>query len=390
MRVPTPHTAIAPWPSRPASALFDRVRRQARPIDDVVTAFRDGEVTLRKNRRVDGFTNAVEEIGYHGIRRGDLVVHSMDGFAGAIGVSDSDGKASPVVHAYRARPAIDSRYYAYLLRDLAACGFVVSLAKGIRERSTAFDAETFRSLVLPVPDEDSQREIADHLDAETTRIDGLIAKKGRLSESCRERFGAFRSTRLLRGFNPVDGSGTLPPGWRTPTLAMCVSIQRGHDLPDQARRVGDVPVVSSGGVSGWHDAAAATGPGVVTGRYGTIGEVYYIEGPYWPLNTTLYVKDFFGNDPRWVFHTLSALPLAAESAKSAVTGINRNVIGMLRVPLPPIDEQKRLAVEVDLAWQATDEVVSRIKSQIALLRERREALITAAVTGQLDIPGVAA
>jgi type I restriction enzyme S subunit len=135
---------------------------------------------LRENRRVEGFTNAIAEHGYQGVRAGDLVIHSMDGFAGAIGISDSHGKASPVVHCYQPSEDVDPRFYAYLLRDAARSGFITSLAKGIRERSTAFDSETFRSLMLPVPDFRVQRAIADFLDTETARIDALIAKKRRM------------------------------------------------------------------------------------------------------------------------------------------------------------------------------------------------------------------
>src|SRR4051794_30666665 len=130
------------WRTERAKWLLTRQERRPRVDDGVVTAFRDGQVTLRANRRLAGFTEAVQEIGYQGIRRGDLVVHAMDGFAGAIGVSDSDGKASPVVHAYTTSKDVDARFVAYTLRSLAACGFIETLAKGIRQRSTAFDAAT--------------------------------------------------------------------------------------------------------------------------------------------------------------------------------------------------------------------------------------------------------
>jgi type I restriction enzyme S subunit len=163
----------SPWPTKPAKVLFSRVRREPRESDDVVTAFRDGTVTLRSNRRIDGFTNSIQEHGYQGVRVGDLVIHSMDGFAGAIGVADADGKASPVVHCYLPRPGVHAPFYAYVLRDLAMTGFVQSLAKGIRERSTAFDAETFRSLVLPYPPESFQRMITEELDQATAAIDDV-------------------------------------------------------------------------------------------------------------------------------------------------------------------------------------------------------------------------
>ena len=86
----------AHWELRKGKYLYRKMNRPIYDDDEVVTAFRDGEVTLRSNRRTDGFTFSIKEIGYQGVRKGDLVIHQMDGFAGAIGVSDSDGKCSPV------------------------------------------------------------------------------------------------------------------------------------------------------------------------------------------------------------------------------------------------------------------------------------------------------
>jgi type I restriction enzyme, S subunit len=176
------------WKSVRAKYLFMRVKRTPRESDEIVTAFRDGKVTLRSKRRTDGFTNAIQEHGYQGVRKGDFVVHSMDGFAGAIGVSDSEGKMSPVVHCYRPKQDTDSRFYAYLLRHFAEIGFISSLAKGIRERSTSFDSSTFMNLSLLKPSFSAQQQTADFLDRETNRIDAIIGK-------CRESVALLRERR---------------------------------------------------------------------------------------------------------------------------------------------------------------------------------------------------
>ena len=133
------------WKTERAKWLFQKMERSVRPEDEVVTAFRDGQVTLRKNRREEGFTNALQEHGYQGIRKGDLVIHAMDAFAGAIGVSDSDGKSTPVYSACvpRGEHYVNNSYYAYLLRSLSQSGFIQALAKGIRERSTDFRFKRF-------------------------------------------------------------------------------------------------------------------------------------------------------------------------------------------------------------------------------------------------------
>jgi type I restriction enzyme S subunit len=92
--------------------------------------------------------------------------------------------------------------------------------------------------------------------------------------------------------------------WRACRLGDFITLKRGHDLPDTQRQDGDVPVVSSSGIPGYHNEPKAEAPGVVTGRYGTLGEVFYLDQDYWPLNTALYVTDFKGNHPRFVAYFL--------------------------------------------------------------------------------------
>lgn len=153
------------WELRKAKWLFLKQERSVEENDEIITCFRDGEVTLRKNRRLEGFTNALKEHGYQGIRKGDLVIHAMDAFAGAIGVSDSDGKSTPVYSACieRHKNLVDPYYYAYFLRGLALRGFIESLAKGIRERSTDFRFNDFAQLFLPLPTINEQSSIVEFI-----------------------------------------------------------------------------------------------------------------------------------------------------------------------------------------------------------------------------------
>lgn len=164
------------WDVRRAKDLFDKKARPCFDDDKIVTAFRDGQVTLRLNRRVAGFTNAIKEHGYQQIKTGDLVIHAMDAFAGAIGVSDSTGKSSPVYSAYTAhdKETVYIPYYGKLLRQMALSGFISSLGKGIRERSTEFRHKEFMPLELVVPPLQEQITIADYLDTKTKQIDCII------------------------------------------------------------------------------------------------------------------------------------------------------------------------------------------------------------------------
>lgn len=131
--------------------------------------------------------------------------------------------------------------------------------------------------------------------------------------------------------------------WRQTTLGEILTLQRGHDLPSQKRSTGEIPIISSSGITDYHSEAAARGPGVITGRYGTIGEVFYVEGDYWPLNTTLYVKNFKGNSPKFIYYLLKTIDFHQFNDKSSVPGVNRNHAHTASVTLPPLHIQGQIA-----------------------------------------------
>jgi len=131
--------------------------------------------------------------------------------------------------------------------------------------------------------------------------------------------------------------------WIECRLGDVITLKRGYDLPKQSREHGYVPIVSSSGISDYHSVAMAKSPGVVTGRYGTIGNVYFLTEDYFPLNTTLYVTDFKGNDPRFISYHLRSIDFNSCSDKAAVPGVNRNHLHELETLIPPIAEQKAIA-----------------------------------------------
>jgi type I restriction enzyme S subunit len=183
--------------------------------------------------------------------------------------------------------------------------------------------------------------------------------------------------------NSVEDSklGSVPLGWRVGALEELVELRRGHDLPSTARRPGRVPVVSSSGVSGSHDIARGKAPGIVTGRYGTLGRVFMMEEDYWPLNTTLYSSDFKGHDPDFVFHTLARIDFEKYSDKGAVPGINRNHLHSERVLIPPTNVQRAFG---DLAgrWRAVAKAYER---QSVVLTSVRDTLLPRLLSGALHV-----
>ena len=133
-------------------------------------------------------------------------------------------------------------------------------------------------------------------------------------------------------------------GWKEARLGEVLTLQRGYDLPRRDRIPGSVPIVSSSGITDYHAVSKVKGPGVVTGRYGTLGEVYFVPDDFWPLNTTLYVSDFKGNDPRFICYFLRSMDFSAYSDKAAVPGVNRNHLHEAEIRYPiDIGEQRAIA-----------------------------------------------
>lgn len=155
--------------------LLKYLQKPVKEDDGVITCFRDGEVTLRSNRREDGFTMSDKEIGYQGIDAGDLVVHGMDGFAGAIGISDSRGKASPVLNVMDTKQ--NKRYIMYYLRSMAYSDVFVALATGIRVRSCDLRWNKLADLPYPVPNIEEQIAIVEYIDATLEKTDAVITEK---------------------------------------------------------------------------------------------------------------------------------------------------------------------------------------------------------------------
>ncbi|MRR32223.1 restriction endonuclease subunit S, partial [bacterium] len=143
----------------------------------------------------------------------------------------------------------------------------------------------------------------------------------------------------------------------TGVLGDFITLQRGFDLPEYDRLSGIIPVVTSSGISDFHNEAKVMGPGVIMGRYGTIGTIYYVEKDFWPHNTTLFVKDFKGNDPHFISYFLRTLNYQAHNDKSSVPGLNRNHLHLIPIKLPPLPEQRAIA-----------EVLGSLDDKIALNR----------------------
>ena len=163
------------WTKKKGKYILRYMSKPVKQDDGVITCFRDGEVTLRSNRREDGFTMADKEIGYQGVDVGDLVVHGMDGFAGAIGISDSRGKASPVLNVLNTKQ--NKKYIMYYLRSMAYGEVFTALSTGIRVRSCDLRWNKLAELLYPLPPIDEQNNIVNYIDEQIAQTNEIIADK---------------------------------------------------------------------------------------------------------------------------------------------------------------------------------------------------------------------
>jgi type I restriction enzyme S subunit len=403
------------WAAEKGKWLFVKMDRPVRPEDDVVTAFRDGQVTLRTNRRTEGFTNAIKEHGYQGIRKGDLVIHAMDAFAGAIGVSESNGKSTPVYSACVPRKpgTVSPEFYAYLLRYMAHSGFITTLAKGIRERSTDFRYNDFGSLGLPLPPKPEQDRIVAFLDQKTAEIDALIAKKQRQIELLDEQKAILINRAVTRGLNPnaklkpsgIEWIGEIPEHWEVKKFRYCARIRGGQVDPRKEPYRSTVLIAPDHVESGSGRILAlcsANDQGAESGKYEVqTGDLIYSKiRPNLRKACIAPVDCLCSADMYAITTTDELLPtfllsfmLGEGFTKAAVDAamrvampkVNREALADFPIVLPPESEQQQIVSWFSDLESSRVNTLGSIQKQIHSLKTLRSTLIAHAVTGRIKV-----
>lgn len=399
------------WITRRAKFIFDRHKRPVRPNDEIVTCFRDGVVTLRKNRRESGFTNALMEFGYQGIRKGDLIVHQMDAFAGSIGVSDSDGKSTPVytVCTMRNDDSI-TWYYAFLLRVMAKTDFIQSLSRGIRERSTAFGYDIMGNLLLPIPSKEEQEAIVAYLDKVTADIDKAIAAKERIIASLEERRKIIITHAVTHGINPdapmkdsgIDWLGEIPAHWEVIRIKYLLNEKKirsktGAEEPlSMSQRKGLIPTKMMGVIpnlaASYVDAKLVSKGDLVFNKLKAhlgvfnVSEYDGLVSPDYAVYTTAGKADL--KFLEYIFKT----PNCINEFKKLITGVGAglsrlytNDLYSIYCAIPPIDEQLSIRNHIVNQTKAISEAIDQCQSIIDLLRERKNIIINETVTGKVKV-----
>ena len=175
--------------------------------------------------------------------------------------------------------------------------------------------------------------------------------------------------------------GQIPEGWLVQNFGEFATLHRGYDLPIQDRTSGSVPIVGSNGVVGYHNVVKIKGPGVVTGRSGSIGISYYVEDDYWPLNTGLYVEDFHGNDPLYVHYFFQSFNFGQYAAGVSVPTLNRNLVHAVLISVPQIGEQKDIAN----IFKSIDQRIDLHATKKSALQDLFKTMLNKLMTGEIRV-----
>ncbi len=390
--------------------IFNHRKEEALADDEIVTAFRDGQVTLRKNRRTDGFTNSIKEHGYQHINSGDLVIHEMDAFAGAIGVSDSSGKSTPVYTVcYSKDQNVNHHFYSHFFRTMAKTGFINSLAKGIRVRSTEFRWNESRNVNLALPPKLDQQKIVSFLDTETARIDNLISKQQKLIELLEEQRKSIISHAVTKGLNPnapmkdsgVEWLGEVPDGWNikrfshifienkkkntglkeTNVLSLSYGSIKEKNIDDnkgllpesfetyQIIEPNDIVFRFTDLQNDKRSLRSAMSKfhGIITSAY---------IGVKTKENADFYNYLFRAYDLRKVFYSMG---------DGMRQSLKMDELNKMPIVVPKPSDQQKIVSFLDTETARIDNLISKQKMLIEKLKEYRSSIISHAVTGKIDV-----
>ncbi|ELB2893410.1 restriction endonuclease subunit S [Vibrio alginolyticus] len=251
------------------------------------------------------------------------------------------------------------------------------------------NAENIKKLKMLVPPLLEQQKIAEVLSTVDKKID-LIDQK--IAETEKLKTGLMQKL-FSEGVGVQDENGEwqphtefssdlLPSSWEVGEVIDFLELQRGHDLPVQKRMGGSVPIIGSNGIAGYHSQAVVEESGVITGRSGTLGKVYFSEGSFWPLNTSLYIRDFKGNNKKYCFYFLEHFNLKRFGTGTGVPTLNRNIVHKQKTAFPSLIEQEKIAEILDTVSQKKQ----ILEQQKAETQQLKKGLMQKLLTGEWRVP----
>ncbi len=383
-----------------------KLNRVTRPIDDddeVVTCFRDGVVTLRKNRREDGFTNSIKEHGYQQINPGDLVVHEMDGFAGAIGISDSKGKSTPVYTVIEPDHRVDLRFITYLLREMSKTGKIESLARSIRERTTDFRWNMWSVIHFPFPPVEEQKLISRYIDKKTEQIDRLVEKIQKKIKLLKEQRTSLINHYVTKGLDPnvemkdsgIEWIGEIPKHWKIIKTNLISENLDGRRVPLNAVErdsiKGDIPYWGSNNIVDYINDYIFDETLVLVGEDGSPfferdkPVSFVTSGKVWINNHIHVLRPKENVISEWLSESFNIVDY-----KEFITGSTRDKLtqsDLNRIPhvVPPIDEQRLICSTLLKRKELINKIIKLESIHIEKLKEYRQSLISSVVTGKVRV-----
>ncbi|WP_408897468.1 restriction endonuclease subunit S [Nocardioides sp. R1-1] len=327
------------------------------------------------------------------------VLFSKDGTVGETVVIREDREfavASSLVIVSPRPDVMDSTFLAYVFTAKTSRDQAVSMMRGAG--LPRLSVGNLARMEVPVPPLAEQRAIADYLDRETAQIDTLIAKQEQLIATLRERRDGLIERALVCGLNRAVGlraaaipwlaGASVPSHWdATRVKHLALAMRAGEGITaDNIEETGPYRVFGGNGLRGYATAYTHNGTFVLIGRQGALcGNVHLVHGEFWASEHAIVVTPREGVDVGWLAHMLRLMNLGRYSMTTAQPGIGVGQIAPLMVPLPPLDEQREIATHIDKQTAKIDVLIDKTEQFIELSKERRSALITAAVTGQIDV-----
>lgn len=389
------------WEVERGKRVLTLMQREVRKDDEIITCFRDGEVILRRLRREDGFTMSDKEIGYQGINVGDIVIHGMDGFAGAIGVSKSQGKGTPVYVVCTTKDNSNNSYVVYYLRTLAQNNVFLALATGIRERSCDLKWNKISVLPFILPPISEQKAIADFLDKKCEEIDELVALQEKIIEELKSYKQSVITETVCKGLNPnvpmkdsgLDWIGNVPSNWTVCKLKHVYTLLNGRAYSDnELLSEGKYKILRVGNLftsDKWYYSDLE----LEENKYCKEGDLLYgwsaSIGPYlWNDEKVIYHyhiwKVLFTNNRQFAFYQLQALTEAKrrDMHGSAMQHLTMNGMNNSFIAIPPLEEQQEIADYLDRKCSEIDQLISIKQQKIVELKDYKKSLIYEYTTGK--------
>ena len=387
-------------------------KRPVRDDDEVVTCFRDGEVILRSLRRTEGFTMSDKEIGYQGINEGDIVIHGMDGFAGAMGVSKSTGKGSPVLVVCSPKYDAIPQYIIYYLRALAMTDVFIALATGIRERSCDLRWNKISELEFILPSAKEQQKIASFLDRKCSEIDEIIALQEKIVEELKAYKQSVITEVVTKGLDPnvpmkdsgIEWIGDIPEHWETTKFKALFQIKKsiagalGYDVlsvTQQGLRVKDLSK-NEGQVAQDYskyqlvdiDDFVMNHMDLLTG-YIDCAKVSGVTSP--DYRTFVNRNDSIAYNPYYLrvfqkcYKDKTFYHLGQGVSFLGRWRLPKEQLNAFVLPLPSLNEQKVIAAYLDTKCTEIDNLISIKLSKIDSLKEYKKSIIYEYVTGKKEV-----